>query len=297
MLRGGPHDVNRYYGKLPPRSTLWHKAQVQAFERVAHAAAARAGAILRARFRDTQEVSFKSEVELVTAVDREVEETIIEALVTAFPDHGIVAEESPERQGRDGHCWYVDPLDGTTNYVHGYPHFAVSIALARDDTLLFGLVYDPMREELFTAVRDGGARLNGAPIHVSQTPILDRSLLASGFPYDRRRHADFYLAFWQEALRRAQGVRRVGSAALDLCYPACGRFDGFWEWKLKPWDTAAGRLIVEEAGGRVSDFAGGPHRISGAETAASNGHIHSELLGMLADARGRLATTTEDRGG
>jgi len=262
---------------------------VLAFERVAHAAAARAGALLRARHRERQEVSFKSEVDLVTAVDREAERLIVETLAAAFPAHGIVAEESPPRPDRDGHRWYVDPLDGTTNFAHGYPHFAVSIALAREDELLLGLVYDPMREESFSALRGGGARLNGAPIGVSDVASLERGLLGTGFPYDRRRQPEFYLAFWHEALRRAQGVRRAGAAALDLCYVACGRLDGFWEWKLHAWDTAAGRLIVEEAGGRVTAFSGAPHRLAGEETAASNGRIHEELLGMIADVRARLA--------
>jgi myo-inositol-1(or 4)-monophosphatase len=267
------------------------------FERVAYAAAARAGALLRARYRDPQEVSFKSEVDLVTAADREAEALIIDTLAAAFPAHGIVAEESPARAGRDGHRWYVDPLDGTTNFAHGHPHFAVSLALARDDELLLGLVHDPIREETFTAVRGGGARLNGAPITVSEVSALERALLGTGFPYDCRSHGDFYVAFFGEAIRRAQGVRRAGSAALDLCYVACGRLDGFWEWKLHPWDTAAGRLIVEEAGGRVSDFAAARHQLTGDETAASNGRLHEELLGMIAAVRSRLAHEESARAG
>src|SRR5262249_28532056 len=198
---------------------------------------------------------------------------------------GIVAEESGTRPGRDGHRWYIDPLDGTTNFAHGYPHFCVSIALAREDDLLLGVVYDPIREETFSAVRGAGARLNGAPVGVSDARTLDRALLGTGFPYDRRRHAEYYLSYLAEGMRRAQGVRRSGSAALDLCYVACGRLDAFWEWKLLPWDTAAGRLIVEEAGGRVSDFAGQPHRLDGRGTAASNTHLHGALLDMLTAVR------------
>ena len=261
------------------------QGRVLAFERVAHAAAARAGGLIRASYRERQEVSFKGEVDLVTAVDRRAEGIIIDLIATAFPDHGIVTEEAAGRPTRDGHCWYIDPLDGTTNFAHGYPHFAVSIALARDDTLLLGLVYDPMREETFTARRGEGARLNGAPIEVSSVTALDLGLLATGFPYDRRQHVDLYLAFWRAAIRRAQGVRRAGAAALDLCYVACGRLDGFWEWKLRPWDLAAGRLVVEEAGGRATDASGGPHRLTGEETVASNGRIHEELLIMIADVR------------
>jgi myo-inositol-1(or 4)-monophosphatase len=261
------------------------------FERVAHAAAGRAGALLRARYRERQEVSFKGEVDLVTAVDREADRLITEALAAAFPTHGIVAEESGARASQDGYRWYVDPLDGTTNFAHGYPHFAVSIALARDEDLVFGLVYDPVREETFTARQGGGARLNGAPIQVSTARTLAEGLLGTGFPYDRRRAPDFYLAFWREGMLLSQDVRRSGSAALDLCYIASGRLDAFWEWKLHPWDTAAGRLIVEEAGGRVTDFSGGPHRLSGAETAASNGRVHGELVAMIGAVRTRLGAS------
>src|SRR6266446_3169087 len=289
MLSSVSFDVN--LGLLPP-GRRGRKTRMLPFERVAHAAAARAGALLRARSRERQEVSFKGEVDLVTATDREAERLIVEAITEAFPEHGIVAEESAPRPGRDGHRWYVDPLDGTTNFAHGYPHFCVSIALARDDDLLLGLVYDPIREETFSALRGEGARLNGAPIGVSDTLTLERALLGTGFPYDRRQHADFYLAFLAEAMRRAQGVRRGGSAALDLCYVACGRLDAFWEWKLHPWDTAAGRLIVEEAGGRVTDFGGQPHRLSGEETAASNTHLHGPLLDMLAAVRGSFSPAT-----
>jgi myo-inositol-1(or 4)-monophosphatase len=267
---------------------VWQKVGVHPYERVAHAAAARAGALLRARYRDRLQVTFKGAVDVVTAADHEAEALIIDALGAAFPEHGIVAEESAARPSRDGHVWYVDPLDGTTNFAHGYAHFAVSMALALSEELVFALVYDPIREELFTAGRGEGARLNGAPIAVSPTAVLDHGLVGTGFPYDRREHAEFYLAFLAEAMHRAQGVRRSGSAALDLCWVGCGRLDAFWEWKLRPWDTAAGRLVVEEAGGQVSDFAGGPHVLDGDETAASNAVLHPELLRMLADVRRRL---------
>jgi myo-inositol-1(or 4)-monophosphatase len=263
---------------------VWQEGGVLAFERVAHAAAARAGALLRARYRERKAVTFKSEVDLVTEVDHEAERLIVEVISAAFPAHGIVAEESAPRPG-DGHRWYVDPIDGTTNFAHGYPHFCVSLALARGDDLLLGLVHDPIREETFSALRGAGARLNGAPIAVSETREFEHALVGTGFPYDRRQHTEFYLAFVAEAIRRTQGLRRAGSAALDLCYVACGRLDAFWEWKLHPWDTAAGRLIVEEAGGRVSDFAGGPHRLEGDETAAANPHLHQPLLALLARVR------------
>ena len=255
---------------------------------MALAAARSAGALIRDRFGGTQDVSFKGEVDLVTAVDRAAEGVIVDAIRGAFPDHGIVAEESGARNERGRYRWYVDPLDGTTNFAHGYPHVAVSIALALDGVLQVGVVHDPLRGETFTAIRGEGARLDEAPIRVSPTAELGRALLATGFPYDRRRRAGFYLAFVEAALTRAQCVRRAGSAALDLCYVAAGRLDGFWEWKLQPWDTAAGRLIVEEAGGRVTDFAGAPHELTGSQTAASNGTLHEALTAMLAEAgRGR----------
>jgi myo-inositol-1(or 4)-monophosphatase len=272
--------------------TACDKAAVQEFERVAAAAAARAGALLRERYGRRQQVSFKSEIDLVTAVDREAEGLIVAALRDAFPDHGIIAEESPAAPGRGEHRWYVDPLDGTTNFAHGFPQFAVSIALEQGEDVVLGVVHDPMREETFVATRGGGARLNGARIRVSDVATLGRSLLASGFPYDVRERVDFYDAFWREALRRAQGVRRVGSAALDLCYVACGRFDAFWEWKLQAWDVAAGCLIVEEAGGRVSDLRGAPHRLAGGQTAASNGRVHAELLGMIAEVQARTGAAS-----
>jgi myo-inositol-1(or 4)-monophosphatase len=292
MLGGASVEVNAENPFVAPSGTLWQKANVLPFERVAHAAAARAGALIRARYRDRQEVSFKSEVDLVTAVDHEAERILVEAIGSAFPEHGIVTEESAGRPARDRHCWYIDPLDGTTNFAHGYPHFAVSVALARDEESIFGLVYDPMREESFTARQGEGARLNGAPIGISEVDRLEHALLATGFPYDRRHHPDFYLAFVREAMQRAQGIRRAGAAALDLCYVACGRLDGFWEWKLHPWDTAAGRLIVSEAGGRVTDFAGAPHQLAGQETAASNGRLHTELLAMIADVRRQVGAGT-----
>jgi len=300
MLGFGRREVNQISRFRPPSIALpgglCHNRRVLAFERVAHAAAARAGALVRARYRERQRVTFKSAVDLVTAVDHEAERLIVDTIAEAYPAHGIVAEESAPRAGSDPHRWYVDPIDGTTNFAHGYPHFAVSIGLAREDEMLLGVVYDPIREEIFTAVRGAGARLNGAPIGVSSVDDLDVALLGTGFPYDRREHGAFYVAFFLEAMRRSQGVRRGGSAALDLCWLAAGRLDAFWEWKLKPWDVAAGRLVVEEAGGRVTDFAGAPHRLDGDETAASNGLLHSALLAMLGDVRSAQASEKTGRG-
>jgi myo-inositol-1(or 4)-monophosphatase len=258
------------------------------FERVALAAATRAGALLRAHYGRRQQVSFKSAIDLVTTVDREAEGLILETIRDAFPEHGIVAEESPATAGSSDHRWYVDPLDGTTNFAHGFPQFAVSIALERGDQVIVGVVHDPLREETFAATRGAGARLNGTPIAVSDVATLDRSLVASGFPYDVRERVDYYEAFWREALTRAQGVRRAGSAALDLCWVASGRLDAFWEFGLHAWDVAAGGLIVEEAGGRVSDLTGAPHRLTRGQIAASNGHVQAELLGMLAEVHARF---------
>jgi myo-inositol-1(or 4)-monophosphatase len=172
----------------------------------------------------------------------------------------------------------VDPLDGTTNFAHRYPHVAVSIALAHHGEVILGVVHDPLRDEQFAAARGAGASLNGRPIRVSDIPTLDRALLATGFPYDRRQRAAFYLRYVERFLQSGQCVRRGGCAALDLCYVACGRLDGFWEWNLKPWDTAAGALIVAEAGGAVSDFAGQPFSPQGPQILASNGDIHGEML-------------------
>jgi len=264
------------------------QGRVQDFERVALAAAARAGALLRASCGRRQQVSFKSAIDLVTTVDREAEGLVLETIREAFPDHGIVAEESPATSGSGDYRWYVDPLDGTTNFAHGFPQFAVSIALERGTEVIIGVVVDPLREETFVASRGGGAQLNGAPIAVSDVETLDRSLVASGFPYDVRERVDYYEAFWREAITRAQGVRRAGSAALDLCWVACGRLDAFWEFGLHAWDVAAGGLIVEEAGGRVSDLTGAPHRLTGGQIAASNGHVQAELLGMLGGVQARF---------
>lgn len=202
-------------------------------------------------------------------------------LRTAFPDHAIVSEESPPHPGEGAYCWYVDPLDGTTNFAHGYPHCAVSIALERDGATIFGLVHDPLRRETFSAHRGSGSRLNGRPIRVSSTDGLEAALVATGFPYDRRERAPTYARFVEIALQRARCVRRSGSAALDLCYVACGRLDAYWEWRLGPWDAAAGALIVREAGGRVTNLAGAAHALTATEIVASNGPLHVGVLAML----------------
>jgi myo-inositol-1(or 4)-monophosphatase len=227
--------------------------------RIARETAVAAGRRLGEAVSGDKRVEYKSPIDLVTDTDRAVEALIVERLQRAFPDHLIVGEEGstgrqPARPAEDRYAWYVDPLDGTTNFAHGHPQFAVSLALARGAELLLGVVLDPLRDELFAAVQGGGATLNGEPIHVSAVAELEQALLATGLPYDRRARLDFYLEFIKVAVRQAQGIRRAGSAALDLCYLACGRFDAYWEWKLGPWDHAAGALIVREAGGWVTDM-------------------------------------------
>jgi len=257
---------------------------------------AQAGTLLRQRWGQGHTVHYKSEVDLVTDTDREVEAFVAEHLRRAFPDHLIVGEEASNGHAlpalsAERYVWYLDPLDGTTNFAHAYPHFAVSVGLARGSELLFGIVYDPLRNEMFMAHRDRGATLNGSPIHTSTVADLGRALLATGFPYDRREHLDFYLGFLSDFLRGAQGVRRNGSAALDLCYVACGRLDGFWEWKLRPWDTAAGVLIVREAGGVVTDFRGEGFDLCGEQTLAANAGVHAAMVRVLSDCLNRAAGT------
>jgi myo-inositol-1(or 4)-monophosphatase len=214
-------------------------------------------------------------------MDHRSEDAIISILKKGFPDYGILAEESDERKGDGTYRWILDPLDGTTNYAHGYPFFAVSLALEKAGEVVWGVVYDPLREELFMAEPGKGATLNGDPIRVSSTDALHRGFLATGFPYDVRASEENNLKHFNNFARVAQAIRRDGSAALDLCYVAMGRFDGFWELKLNPWDTAAGSLIVDEAGGQVTDFKGKPFSINGLKILASNGLIHPEMVRIL----------------
>jgi len=208
-----------------------------------------------------------------------------------FPDHGIYGEEGTRERLDQQYRWYVDPLDGTTNFAHGIPHFCVSMGLEQrasdlaadqDGKIVAGVIYNPMLDELFTAERGKGAWLNGRPLHVSAVPDLGESLVATGFP-SRKRHDNPNIHFYQEFTLRSHGVRRAGSAALDLAYVACGRFEAFWEFHLNPWDTSAGFLLVEEAGGRITDFSGGPFQLNSREVLASNGCIHEELIGFFKD--------------
>ncbi len=241
-----------------------------------------AGAYLRENLDSRADVRYKSEVDLVTKFDLGAQDILVGRLSALFPDHGFLAEEGLSRPGTSGYRWVLDPLDGTTNFAHTLPIFSVSAGLEKDGRVVAGLVFDPMREEMFRAAAGGGAFLNGRPIKVSAVRDLGRSLLATGFPYDLRTNPVNNVDNWNRFIVRAQALRRCGSAAMDLCYIACGRFDGFWEIKLNPWDVAAGALMVTEAGGRVTDFQGRPHRIDVPEALATNGLIHESMMQVLA---------------
>lgn len=257
----------------------------------AAAIAKEAGARLREFFAQGVETEYKGDVDLVTVADRTVEKLIRTRLGEVFPDHGIYGEEGTRERLDQEYRWYVDPLDGTTNFAHGFPQFCVSMGLERravelgedqNGQIVAGVIYNPMLDELFSVERGHGATLNGRAVHVSKTPELAESLVATGFP-SRKRHDSPNIHFYHEFTLRSHGVRRAGSAALDLAYVACGRLEAFWEFNLNPWDTAAGVLLVEEAGGKITDFTGGPFQIDSREVLASNGLIHQELVGMFAD--------------
>lgn len=241
-----------------------------------------AGSILTDAANNGFHVEYKDTVNLVTDADRRSEQAVIEVIRKTFPAHRILAEEGGAQAGRDlEYQWVIDPLDGTTNFAHGYPAYCVSIGVEYRGHCIFGVVLDPTRQELFTAEAGSGAFLNGVPLRVSRTPRLDGALLVTGFAYDIRVSAQNNLDNFSRFALTAQGVRRTGTAALDMCYVAAGRFDGFWELKLHPWDTAAGLVILREAGGRVTDFKGTPYTIYEPSIVASNGLIHDEMLDIL----------------
>jgi len=257
---------------------------VSDFRTVAVAAAQQAGKLIADAARTDFRVDYKqgTTTNLVTEVDRRAEAAIIEALSQAFPDHRILAEEGGEgSQQASPYQWVVDPLDGTTNFAHGFPAFCVSIALEVEGRIVLGVVYDPLRQELFEAEAGHGAFLNGEKLRVSPVTTLDTSLLVTGFAYDQDGRRS-NLEHFSRLVLQAQGIRRTGSAAMDLCYVASGRIDGFWEMKLCPWDVAAGSLIVTEAGGLITDFAGRAFSIYGHETLASNSLIHQAMIEVLA---------------
>jgi myo-inositol-1(or 4)-monophosphatase len=250
------------------------------FVKTAQEVALESGALLKANYFKMNEIQFKGEINLVTETDLASQSLIHDRLAAAFPDHDFLAEEGLQDLRGAEFRWVFDPLDGTTNFAHKLPVFCVSIGLERRGELICGVVFNPMNGELFSAAAGGGAFLNGAPLRVSSIPDLGKSLVATGFSYDiRETHCN--IAQHERVILRAQGVRRCGSAALDLCSVAAGRFDGFWELKLSPWDTAAGAVVVREAGGRITDFLNCPVNIYHPEVCASNGLIHDELLGIL----------------
>ncbi|WP_298431634.1 inositol monophosphatase family protein [Geobacter sp.] len=244
-----------------------------------------AGELQSERLWCEHEIRFKGEIDLVTEVDRACEELIVGMIRDAFPDHDILAEENRYDTTGSRFRWVIDPLDGTTNYAHGFPWFGVSIALEIDGEVRLGVVCHPMMNELFTAVKGEGARLNGRPISVSRRHPLKGCLLATGFPYDRTRDNENNFDNFFNFQFAARAVRRAGAAALDLAYVAAGRLDGYWEIKLKPWDVAAGQLLVTEAGGRVTNHAGEPHSIHDHRILASNGLIHEEMLAVLGEGK------------
>jgi myo-inositol-1(or 4)-monophosphatase len=259
-------------------------------------AALAAGAVMRQNYQEPHEITMKGAIDPVTETDYQCQEIILGMIGQAFPDHGFLAEERVgEGEPEPGHptglpweadpppeCrWIIDPLDGTVNFAHGFPMFCVSIALEAEGGLEYGVIYDPLRDELFEARRGGGASLNGRPIRVSKIDRLDRALIATGFPYDIRERVPETLARLGRMLANTQGVRRAGAAALDMCYVACGRLDGFYEENLKPWDTAAGLLIVTEAGGKITTFDDGPYDIYASNILASNIILHDKIIDII----------------
>ncbi|RMH33648.1 MAG: inositol monophosphatase [Nitrospirae bacterium] len=249
---------------------------------VARQAAQAGGAVLEGFAARQVTITRKGPIDLLTEADTAAEHAIVEMIRAVYPDHQILAEErTSEQTSESPYRWIIDPLDGTTNFAHGFPIYNVSIGLEYEGTCVLGVVYDPTRKEQFVAWRHGGATLNDRPIRPSDIQQLDDALLVTGFAYDVRTSPDNNLEEFCRFTLRAQGVRRTGSAALDLCYVACGRFDGFWERKLNPWDTAAGLVIVQEAGGLVTNWNGGPFSIYDKQILASNGKIHQAMIEVL----------------
>jgi myo-inositol-1(or 4)-monophosphatase len=254
---------------------------VSEYLNIAERAAREAGRFLAERFRGSLKIEKKGQVNLVTDVDRQSEELLKRIILSEFPDHGFKAEEGTETGSDSEYLWLVDPLDATTNYAHGFPIYCVAIALLKDGEIITGCIYNPNLDECFTAERGKGAFLNGDRIVVSKTENLDDSLLATGFPYDIRESDDNNLKEFAAFATSARAVRRAGSAALDAAYVACGRFDGFWEFKLAPWDIAAGILLIKEAGGKVSSWTGEECDFFKGEILASNGLVHTQMLDVL----------------
>jgi len=269
-------EASRATRDLAPRGEVVTEAVGLAIE-----AAREAGKVLRDGFERPMAVARKSPRELVTALDRASEEVIARIILDACPHDGILAEEGASRDGSSGRVWIVDPLDGTNNYAHGYPFFSVAIAVEDAGEPVASVVYDPLRDEMFVAERGGGATLNGQPLTVTTTDRLADSLVATGFPYGRSERTENNLANLSRFILAVRGIRRAGSAELDLSYVACGRLDGYWELGLKAWDVAAGGLIVSEAGGVVTNFGGSGWDHRRGDIVASNGRIHAEMLSHI----------------
>ncbi len=269
---------------------------IREMERVAREAALEAGELIRrhAGKRSSISVSLKGPSDFVTQVDRACEELIVGAIRNRYPDHHILAEESTNDGIGDGITWIIDPLDGTTNFIHGFPFVAVSVAVCDREGPIVGIVVDPLREELFSAVRGSGAALNGQPIQVRASATVEDALIATGFPFRTRKIIDPYLASLRHIFEKVSGIRRAGAAALDLAYVAAGRVDGFWEPGLAPWDVAAGALLVQEAGGTVSDFWGEANHVSNGHVVAGTPWVHRFLLEQV---RVHLAHAVETSGG
>jgi len=251
------------------------------YMQVAASAAEKGARILKMRFGNISRVRKKAAEEIVTEADTESEKEIISDIRSNFPEHGILSEECGLKAGTSDYKWIIDPLDGTVNFAHQVPVFCISIALAFQDDIVLGIVFNPLNGEFFSAIKGQGSRLNGQSIQVSSISTLADSLLVTGFAYDVNETFEPVIARYGNCLRAAQGMRRMGSAALDLCYVACGRFEGYWEQNIKPWDTAAGSLIAAEAGGTVSTFSNQPYTPDKIEILATNGHIHQEMVGLL----------------
>lgn len=259
------------------------------FLEIAISAVKEAGRIQKQHFGQSHQVEYKGEINPVTEVDRRCEQAITQIILNAYPHHDILTEESFFEKKNSPFKWVIDPLDGTTNYLHGIPFFSVSIGLEIEGEVRLGVVYIPILEEMFVAEKGKGAFLNGKRITVSKMGQLSRSLLGTGFPYDLHQHVDEYLSYFREFITKTFAIRRPGSAAMDLAYVAAGRFDGFWELKLQPWDVAAGSLLIAEAGGVVTDFEGRPFDIYSQEILASNGLIHEQMLQVVRESHGHRA--------
>jgi myo-inositol-1(or 4)-monophosphatase len=266
-------------------------SEFSGFQAVAESIAREAGALLREFYRTGVRAEYKGDVDIVTVADRASEKLIVSRLKEQLPEHGVYGEEGTRSGLEREFRWYVDPLDGTTNFAHGFPAFCVVLGCEQrkpglnpneDGEIVAGVVYDPLRDEMFSAAKGAGATLNGEPIHVSKTKALQESLIATGFP-SQKRHESPNVHFYQEFTLRSHGVRRAGSAALDLAYVACGRLEAFWEFKLNPWDTSAGVLLVTESGGKITHFDGSLFTLDSREVLATNGLIHDEMKTLFVD--------------